>query len=227
MPAKYLNTFYNKEVRPFSGYPKKLARYLAKKYHFSQKTILLDIGCGRGDMLKEFKELGFECLGVDREVSPELEEYATVKSVDLVSSPLPFPDESIDVVFHKSVIEHLPSTKNLMEESYRILKPGGKLIIMTPDWTSQIKVFYDDPTHVRPYNCASISSILQMYGFKNIESEKFYQLPSVWKYNFLKALIFPLQLLLPVTCARELTKFTGLKFIRWSVEPSVLGYGEK
>ena len=47
-----------------------------------------------------------------------------------------------------------------MKESWRVLKPGGRLIALTPDWKSQMKTFYNDYTHVRPYTVDSLGDLL-------------------------------------------------------------------
>ena len=57
----------------------------------------------------------------------------------------------------------------MLTEVYRVLKPGGVFIQVTPNWKYSIRKFYDDPTHVRPYSEESISELLSMYGFIRIK----------------------------------------------------------
>ncbi len=98
---------------------------------------------------------------------------------------------------------------------------------MTPDWVSQMKVFYEDFTHCRPYDAASLHDVLRIYGFSEIETELFYQLPVLWRYPGLKILCKLLQITLSTPNARKLTRTSGIKFFRWSVELMVLGAGIK
>ena len=114
-----------------------------------------------------------------------------------------------------------------MSETFRVLKPGGKVIILTPDWVSQMKVFYEDFTHYRPYDKNALKDLLSIKGFSNVKAELFCQLPTVWRYRFLNIFVKLLQLTLSTPFARRLTELTGIKFFRWSVELMVLGYGEK
>jgi len=114
-----------------------------------------------------------------------------------------------------------------MKETYRILKPGGIVIILTPDWVSQMKVFYDDFTHSRPYSKTSLNDILSVYGFLKVRTELFKQLPVLWKYPFLKIFSEFFRLFLSTPLARKITNLTKIKFIRWSVELMVLGYALK
>jgi ubiquinone/menaquinone biosynthesis C-methylase UbiE len=51
---------------------------------------------------------------------------------------LPFADESFDTVINSEVIEHVPDNPAIMTEMYRILKPGGTLVIGTPDYSTRL-----------------------------------------------------------------------------------------
>ena len=184
---------------------------------------LLDIGCGRGDFTKGFKDLSLEVAGIDRERgdSAMLEDVDVRISSNLESNPFPFEAASFDIVFSKSVIEHIRDPRHFMEETYRVLKPGGKVITMTPDWHSQMFIFYDDYTHVHPYTATVLEDLLTIYGFKESKAELFYQLPLLWKYTFIKIVSRGLQLLGPVK------RIYKNKFIRWSRELMILGSGTK
>lgn len=180
---------------------------------------ILDIGCGRGDFSRSFKDLGLQVTGIDRERGDEamLESIDVRLSDDLENNDLPFEDNSFDVVFSKSVIEHMGNPNTFMKETYRVLRPGGRVITMTPDWHSQMFIFYDDSTHLHPYTCTGLKDLLTMNSFKESKVELFYQLPFIWKYPFLKVICRCLQLLGPVK------KIYKNKFMRWSRELMILG----
>ena len=55
-----------------------------------------------------------------------------------------------------SVIEHIQNPTNILKEILRVLKIGGILIIITPNFKYLHKNFYDDPTHIRPYTEKSL-----------------------------------------------------------------------
>ena len=69
---------------------------------------------------------------------------------DLHQFPWPFEDVSIDEVYMKDVLEHLPDTVRTMEELYRICTPGARLYIAVPYWNCFEAI--TDPTHVRFFN---------------------------------------------------------------------------
>lgn len=220
--ANYIDVVYNEKIRPYTGYPFQLCRYLSYRFNLKKECRLLDVGCGRGEFLKGFKDLGLDVYGLDYEKSnsPLLRDIK-IEYVDIENRPFPFDNNTFDVIFSKSVIEHFLNPENFMKECYRVLKPKGRVIIMTPDWSSQMKIFFDDYTHRHPYTFAAIKNILNIFDFKEAESVLFYQLPILWKYPFLKVFSYILRIFVPVT-----TK-SRIKFIRWSVELMILGTGIK
>ncbi len=221
MPS-YLDIVYNENSRPYTKYPFQLAEYLFLRFKMKKGQKLLDVGCGRGDFTRGFKDAGLEVFGLDREKgSSEILKGIEVKTADIKNDPFPFDNETFDFVFSKSVIEHLLEPDNFIKECRRVLKPGGRIIVMAPDWQSQIYIYYDDYTHRHPYTKTSLKDLLDIYGFKKAEAEIFYQLPVLWKYPFLKIFSKILQLFGPVK------KIHKIKFIRWSKELMVLGSATK
>jgi ubiquinone/menaquinone biosynthesis C-methylase UbiE len=176
-----------------------------------------------------FKKKGLICTGVDIEISPLADPKLKLKKIDLSKGKLPFPDKSFDIVYHKSMLEHFyrDEVEQIMKETYRVLKKGGKLIILVPDWVSQMETFFEDYTHVHPYDQLAISDLLNIYNFKGVEYEKFYQLPTLWTHPYLKIVSRFISLFLKVSTARKFTEITGIKFFRWSREVMILAYGEK
>ena len=69
---------------------------------------------------------------------------------DLNERPWPWADNTIDEIWAKDVLEHLPDTLGTMEELYRITKPGASVYIAVPYWNSWEAI--TDPTHVRQFN---------------------------------------------------------------------------
>ncbi len=218
----YLETVYDLKSHPVTAYPNELARYLISRYSIPNKATLLDVGCGRGDFLNAFQLEGLRASGVD---SPRENVFVPVDlysgGVDLEVDKLPVPDSSIDVIFTKSVLEHIHRPTNILNECYRALKPGGRIIAMVPDWKTCMYIYYDDFTHVQPYTVDALRDALKMFRFQSVESEVFYQLPVVWKHPWVKVICKMLQLLGPVK------KVHKNKFYRFSRELIILASGIK
>ncbi len=218
----YLEVQYSEAAKPYTAYPAALCRYLAKRFSVPEKSAVLDVGCGRGEFLQGFKQLGLAAYGLDmhRFGGPLLDQFE-IRTANVEHERFPYDDETFDFVFSKSVIEHLHNPENFFKECRRILRPGGRIIVMTPDWQSHRYVFYNDHTHVQPYTVTGLGNALKLYGFGDIHTEFFYQLPVVWRFPFLKVLLKPLRVALPIK------KSGGNSFWRWSRELMILGTGVK
>ena len=153
--SDYVSVVYSEDRTPKTDYPSKLVSHLITRFGLEPGARLVEPGCGRGEFLAAFQEAKFDCVGLDREPSAQqLQPDLDVRVCDVSSETFPFEDASVDVVYHKSMIEHVADPRHLMEETYRILRPGGKLIVLTPDWHTQMKNFFEDFTHCRPYDVA-------------------------------------------------------------------------
>ena len=151
---------------------------------------LLDVGCGLGHQSIAFSQY-LKVQGLDRvdecsELFQELGLSIPVHTCDMENDTYPLSDGSVDYVFSKSVIEHLDKWDHYLNEIKRVLNPKGKLVLMTPSWTSSPESFYDDPTHISPFTPISLRKALQMAGMVDVEVKEFYQLPFTWKYPYLK-----------------------------------------
>lgn len=228
MEKSYLSVVYDEKRTPRTDYPSELAGYLTQRFNLKKGERLLEVGCGRGDFLAAFSDIGLDCFAVDREKEcQDLLPGLIVKQCDILREDIPFKNNFFDIIYHKSLLEHLGDPTHLMNETIRVLKPQGKVIILTPDWVSQMENFYEDYTHNRPYTTLALKDLLAKWGFKNIVVEKFCQLPAIWKYPILKIPAWILRKILKVNQARWLTEKTRFKFIRFSVELMILGYAEK
>ena len=65
IPDNYINVVYNSNLKPFSSYPSIFTKYLFEKYKIIKGAKLLDLGCGRGEFLNGFIEMGVDGFGVD------------------------------------------------------------------------------------------------------------------------------------------------------------------
>ncbi len=218
--SDYLKVVYSEENRAYTDYPKKLAKYLFDTFTMKSKTTLLEIGCGRGEMLSNFKDLGLNVQGIDLSPeAPSFQQNITIKVANIEEKKLPYEDNSFDIIYSKSVLEHFYYPERYMKEAYRVLKPGGILLTLVPDWESNYKIYFDDYTHRTPFTKVSLEDILKIHNFKDVNVYKFRQLPLLWKYpklNYISNLIAPF---VPIR--------TENKFLKWSRELMLISYATK
>src|ERR1041385_2250739 len=100
-----------------------------------KKGMLIDIGAGRGELLRVAREDGWNVVGI--ETSPSFAEYAARYSgAELIQKPLQecgFNANTFDAVVLGAVLEHLYNPTEVIQEIARILKPGGVLFIDVPN----------------------------------------------------------------------------------------------
>lgn len=111
-----------------------LFRQRVLKY-LSAQTRCLDYGSGRGKVAQmNFKGIAGFMAGVDPEAAvfdnPFLDHAALL---DLANNHIPHPDASFDVVFADNVMEHVEYPTAVLTEIARVLKPGGRLLVKTPN----------------------------------------------------------------------------------------------
>lgn len=162
---------------------KALADKIEKKIKFQGKSIqgisVLDIGCFTGEFLVEMRNKGARVYGV------ELQESAAkiagkklgdnIVSADILYSNLIFSEDQFDIVTLFGVIEHITDPRRLLERVNNFLKPGGLLMIQTPNSHSLLaRIFgklwppYTSVEHIHLFSHSSIKRLLTNYNYQNI-----------------------------------------------------------
>ncbi len=217
--GRFQPTTFNDVVLPHAldeadPYPPKLMNHIFLDIIKVKSGRIVDLGGGWGQHAKIVADMGYEVTSVDRERAT-----LEVPSIlcDFMIDPLPFDDNSIDVIYSKSVIEHfyVRDLPHLFGEVLRVLKPGGVFVITTPDWEYNMREFYHIFTHVTPYTKSSLRQCLQMYGFNRVSTRNLIQLPMVWNNRWLK-MLSDLTSILPLPRSMN-------KWVRWSKERLLLG----
>ena len=219
----YVSVVYNELDRPLTTYPDKLARYLFERFDLRPGVTFLDVGCGRGEFLRGFIQCGVAGYGVDQ--SRAAEQYcpnATLKISDIENDGIPYEDSFFDVVYSKSVIEHFYYPERMVKEIFRVLKPGGMVITLCPDWAFNYRIYFEDYTHRTPFMQSSLRDILMIHGFADVLVEPFRQLPMLWGAG--KHLL-PLAELTRVLCPSLLKPYS--KWVRFSKEIMLLSCATK
>jgi O-antigen chain-terminating methyltransferase len=139
------------------------------------KGLAVDLGCGRGEWLELLKANGFNGVGVDLDknmLQAADERGLHTYESDALSYLKSLEDESCIVISGFHIVEHLPfdTLLELVYEAFRVLTPGGILILETPNVENIITAtsnFYIDPTHIRPVPNKLLKFIAEYMGFYN------------------------------------------------------------
>lgn len=138
---------------------------------------VIDVGCGRGEFLDLCRAAGIEARGFDtneRSVA-ELRRRGLEAGVGGVPECLrPLGDGSAGSILATHVVEHLPFELLLpfFAEAKRVLRPGGLLMIETPNAESHAMSasdFWRDPTHLAPRHVAALMILARELGFEAVE----------------------------------------------------------
>ena len=133
----------------------------------------LDLGCGRGEWLRLLEREGFDALGIDLDdgmLQAARDQGLSVENKDAVAALTACPDAAYDVISGFHIVEHLtfPTRLALMCEACRALRPGGLLILETPN-PENVMVgtwsFHLDPTHVAPIPPMVMPFLAEYAGF--------------------------------------------------------------
>jgi len=143
--------------------------------YFADHKTVLDIGCGHGEFLQLLTAAGHTAVGVD--IDPAMvaacqAQGLTAYTADVLTW-LPEQSARFDAIFSSNVVEHLdaPTVQQLIAQAYTALRPGGLLVIGTPNPESLIVQFYEfwrDPTHVRLYSRQLLEFFFADAGFTRI-----------------------------------------------------------
>jgi SAM-dependent methyltransferase len=119
------------KVYPATGINKYVTRYL-RSLNPERGRIVLDIPCGDGRAGAVLRDAGMNVLAYDLFPDAFQVEGLQCRYADM-TQPLPLGDEAVDIVVCQEGIEHVPNQLAVLEEFNRVLKPGGTLILTTPN----------------------------------------------------------------------------------------------
>lgn len=143
-PADYLAYWFlatRTALGPFRGF---LLRMRRRGF-----ASMLDVGSGSGGLALHAAVMGFEVTSVDvsrssllsaARFAPRLPINKPMLSVVASGERLPLPDHSYDIVVFSHVIEHLAAPRPFLDELYRVLRPGGYLLLRSPSASQGMRV---------------------------------------------------------------------------------------
>lgn len=167
--------------------------------HLHRGMKLLDCGCGPGTITLGLAELisPGTVTGIDREISQiqiarENAAKQSISNAEFIQGSiydLPFSDNSFDAVFSHALFEHLQEPAKALQEINRVLKPGGKVGVRSPDWGEfsiapltpelndaiEFYKFLHQQNGGNPYMGRNLGAKLQESGFRDIQVSSSYE----------------------------------------------------
>ncbi len=129
---------------------------------------VLDLGCGWGEFINQVKAARKYGMDLNPDSPAHLEASIEFKAQDC-SREWTLPEASLDVVFTSNFFEHLPdkaALKATLDQAYRCLKPGGRIICMGPNIKYLPGAYWDFWDHYLPLTELSLGEGLSLSGFR-------------------------------------------------------------
>lgn len=168
----------------------------------------LDLGCGLAEFSQKLQATGFDvvCTDGSKKYVENANKLGFEARIADFNNPLPFADAEFNLISSLEVIEHVEKAEQFISEMYRILRPGGYLLISTPNYAFvgvRLKMLFGKPIpgegyHFRFFTYTTLKKLMKKSGFR-IRKEKgisflpFYKLtkktPSAISIPFFKKLL--------------------------------------
>lgn len=165
--------------RRFRGDPVEIAERMRERYVglLAGRGPILDIGCGRGELLELLAAQGADVVGVDTDpgmVDDALARGLEIHHEDAISYLARRPEGSLGAIVAIHVIEHLSVDQlvSLLELAATRLRPGGMFVAETPNPRALAVLgnsYILDPTHVWPMHPSLVTFLCESSGFHEIE----------------------------------------------------------
>lgn len=138
---------------------------------------VLDVGCGRGELLALFAEVGVPARGIDSngEMAALCQERGfSAERADALAFLESQPDGSLGGLTAIQVVEHLPPPylTRLLEAAFHKLRPGAPLVLETINpgcWMAFFEAYLRDLTHAQPIHADVLRFLVQASGFTSVD----------------------------------------------------------
>jgi SAM-dependent methyltransferase len=191
------------------------------RYRFAVQTVdgltVLDVACGAGFGLQMLRDAGARAIGVDYAADALSDVRRRQPAARLCRGNgmcLPLQDASIDMVVSFETIEHVPDAVALVVEIRRVLKPGGRLVLSTPNRAFGPPARHtDNPFHIREFTADELRDLLrasfeqvQLYGQRPCAAYRYVPFLMLEPHYEPSALIWKLLVRLPFGVKNRLAR---------------------
>ena len=138
-------------------------------YHRAAELVegdILEIGTGMGYGVEVIAPKATRYISIDKELPAQINQLENVEYYDMEVPPIDFENCSFDAVVSFQVIEHIEEDIDCVREVARVLRPGGKFVVSTPNAPMSLT---RNPWHVREYNADELRNLLECH-FSKVEA---------------------------------------------------------
>jgi 2-polyprenyl-3-methyl-5-hydroxy-6-metoxy-1,4-benzoquinol methylase len=155
----------------------------AKRYRVVSnlcKGRVIEFGCGQGELTNEIHSRKIDITGIDisrKKIDSAREKFPDIPFYQHDATQPPFADSSFDTVLLPEILEHLTEDQGdrLLKSAWRILKPGGRLIVSVPN-----EACIPHPNHIRRFSRKSLKRMLKPFGSPQLVVEQPYKWLIMW-----------------------------------------------
>jgi 2-polyprenyl-3-methyl-5-hydroxy-6-metoxy-1,4-benzoquinol methylase len=174
---------------------------------------LLEVGCGLGDSVAAACDMGFNAIGIDisqNAVSQAGKRFPQATFLCAQAEEMEYPDSHFDAVLMFDMIEHVADPLPLARNISRMLKPAGRVLIVTPDsysWSSRLlksRWFHAMDEHLLLHSIKSCDILFYQTGLQRIHSG------FAWKWINLEMLLRHAKVHKQIFGSRFISTFLGL-----------------
>ncbi len=193
--AQELQRIYQQRFERTAAYRNRVWQVLTRSFFnrwITPDAAVLDLGCGYGEFINNIAAREKYAMDLNPDAVRHLAKEVRFFEQDC-SVTWPLPENSLDTVFTSNFFEHLPGKqclKQTLQQAYRCLKPGGRLVAMGPNIKYLTGSYWDFFDHHTILTEQSLAEVLQMQGYV-LEQVT----PRFLPYTLVKAPEYPLSLL--------------------------------
>ena len=170
-----MSDYYSTRYTPDAGRTKvwrAIVDYISSKY-LKNPVDVLDLGCGYGDFINNIKCTNKTAV----DLNPDAANYLApgIRFVNSTADNLSAIESgSLDLIFSSNLLEHLTDAEleRAAKEFHRVLRTGGLMITMQPNYFYAYREYFDDYTHKKVFSHQSLPDFFAANGFKPVAMEK-------------------------------------------------------
>lgn len=133
---------------------------------------VLDMGCGYGDFINHIQAARKEAVDLSESLAPYLSTDVTFR-IQSCTEMRDRSDGQFNTVFASNLLEHLSpeQTRETLAEARRLLKPGGMLVLIQPNFKYCASDYFDDYTHVQIFTHVGLCDLLRSFGLEIVDCQ--------------------------------------------------------